>query len=110
MTAAGRAPGALLVGQGPTGGAYHAAADGYAACSRAVPIAAPVPIGQTQARRWCQRLACRRRWQSETRPPVVAGDDAEHVCPTCYVERAAGVRPCPSCGSTYAAVPESAAA
>lgn len=111
MTAPDRAPGgALLVGQGPAGRAYHTAAGGYAACSLDVPIAAPVSIGQARTRRWCQRLACRRHRQGERRPPPpAAAAGVEHVCPSCYVERAAGERPCPSCGSAYAAVPESAA-
>lgn len=105
-----RAPdGTLLVGQGPAGGVYHAAAEGIAACSLDAPIIAPVPIGRARARRWCQRRACRQHWQNEQRPaPPAASEGAEHVCPVCYVERAADVTPCPNCGARDAAVPEAA--
>lgn len=110
MTVPDRSPGGrLMVGQGPAGGVYHVAAGGRAACSGAVPIAAPVTIGRARATHWCQRKQCRRHLRGEAQPRRAAAADVEHVCPGCYVERAATVRPCPSCGSTYAAVPETAA-
>lgn len=107
-----RTPGGeLLVGQGPSAANYHVAIAGAVACDPSLPIAAPVPIGQTEPRRWCQRPACRRYRQGEARPvPAAAGADVEHVCPVCYVERAADTARCPSCGSAYAAVPAHAAA
>jgi hypothetical protein len=104
VTAPDRAPdGALLVGQGAPGGVYHAAVAGSAACSPTLPILAPVPIGQATDARWCHRGTCR-PWLTERRAQVAG--DVEYICPACYVERAAQVRPCPSCGSTYAATPE----
>lgn len=108
MTTLDRSPdGVLLVGQGPAGRAYHPAAAGAAVCSPMLPIPSPVPIDQVSAVRWCQRKACRRHLQTERRSTPAAAGDVEHLCPSCYVERAAQVRPCPSCGSGYAAVPAS---
>lgn len=110
MTTLDRTPGGvLLVGQG--GRAYHPVAGGFAACSPLLPIPAPVPIDQVSGVRWCERRGCRPHWQRERRPvATVAGDDVEYVCPACLVERAAAGRPCPSCGSGYAAVPAAAVA
>ncbi|MEV4122884.1 hypothetical protein [Micromonospora sp. NPDC049645] len=98
--------GELLLGAGPDGGRQHVVLTGFAACT-------PLPIPVQNRRRAslvpgdqrCNRAACRQRWQSAPRPRPAAAGDVEHVCPTCACERDRAVKPCPSCGSPYAAEP-----
>lgn len=105
-----RTPGGeLLLGASPNGRSYHAGVGGMAACSLALPVSNARPLSQVALRERCDRRRCREHWQRERAVPAVAGD-AEHVCPSCFVERDKRTPACPSCASTYRAIPEALAA